>query len=186
MEEFSNCENFLSAYYFSGSDVPKFLQGLANVWSDFVLTVLSSPNRLIHVVHLIGGLTERSLISISRDFEEFPAFVSENLSDILISSPELSPKRFVCLNFYVKDFEAIRDHSDIVNSMFKEGLFDLTLANLEFAYQAILGEEDITPLYTKNFTTIRATNSTVLIDRIESDFDDYLRNILLAIQTNTE
>ncbi|MBF4406177.1 ATP-binding protein, partial [Vibrio anguillarum] len=138
------------------------------------------------VVQLIGGLTERSLKSISRDFEEFPVFVSENLSDILISSPELDPERLVCLNFDVKDFEAIKDHFDIVNSMFEEGLFDLTLANIEFAYQAILGEEDITPLHTRNFTAIRATNSTVLIERIESNFGNYLRNILLAIQTNTE
>ncbi|MBT2916431.1 ATP-binding protein, partial [Vibrio anguillarum] len=112
--------------------------------------------------------------------------VSENLSDILISSPELDPERLVCLNFDVKDFEAIKDHFDIVNSMFEEGLFDLTLANIEFAYQAILGEEDITPLHTRNFTAIRATNSTVLIERIESNFGNYLRNILLAIQTNTE
>ncbi|MBF4360686.1 hypothetical protein, partial [Vibrio anguillarum] len=41
MEEFSNCEDFFMAYYSSGSYVPKFLQQLANVWSDFVLTVLS-------------------------------------------------------------------------------------------------------------------------------------------------
>ncbi|MCA0934260.1 ATP-binding protein [Vibrio alginolyticus] len=186
MEEFSNCEDFFMAYYSSGSYVPKFLQQLANVWSDLALTVLSSPNNLIHVVQLIGGLTESSLKSISRDFEEFPVFASENLSDILISSPELDPERLVCLNFEVKDFEAIKEHFDIVNSMFEEGLFDLTLANIEFAYQAILGEEDVTPLYTRNFTAIRATNSTVLIDRIESNFGDYLRNILLAIQTNTE
>ncbi|TOQ19432.1 DNA-binding protein, partial [Vibrio parahaemolyticus] len=186
MEDFSNCESFLSAYYVSGSNVPKFLQGLANVWNRLVPTILSSPNSLVHVTQLIGGVTERSLKSISKDFEELPVFVSENLSNILSSSPELSPKRFICLNFGVKDFEAIKDHSEIVNSMFEEGLFDLTLANIEFAYQAILGEEDITPLHTRNFTAIRATNSTVLINRIESDFDDYLRNILLSIQTNTE
>ncbi|OOE54909.1 DNA-binding protein [Salinivibrio kushneri] len=186
MEEFSNCEDFFMAYYSSGSDVPRLLQQLASVWRDFGLTVLSSPNNLGHVVQLIGGLTERLLESISTDFEEFPAFVSENLSDILISSPELDPERFVCLNFNVKDFDVIKDHTEIVNSMFEEGLFDLTLANIEFAYQVILGEEDITPLHTKNFTAICATNSAVLIDRIESNFGDYLRNILLAIRTNTE
>lgn len=186
MEEFSNCEDFFMAYYSSGSYVPKFLQQLANVWSDFVLTVLSSPNSLVHVVQLIGGLTECSLKSISRDVEEFPVFVSENLSDILISSPELKPERFVLLNFDVKDFDVIKDHSDIVNSMFEAGLFELTLANIEFVYQVILGEGDLAPLHTRNFATIRATNSIALINRIESNFEHYLCNILLSIKTNTE
>ena len=186
MEEFSNCEDFFIAYYSSGRDVPKFLQELANVWSDLAPTVLASSNNLVHVVQLLAGLTEHSLKSISKDFEEFPSFVSENLSDILISSPELDPGRLICLNFDVKNFDEIKDHSDIVNSMFEVGLFELTLANIEFAYQVILGGKDLDPLHTMNFTAIRATNCTVLIDRIESDFDNYLCKILLAIKTNTE
>ncbi|WP_210455655.1 ATP-binding protein [Vibrio crassostreae] len=186
MEEFSNCENFIIAYYASGTEVPKFIQGLANVWNHFVPNVLASPNKLLHVTQLIGGLTKRSLKLISRDFEELPAFVSDNLSDILISSPEIDPERLISLNFDVKDFEVIKDHASIVNSMFEEGLFVLTLENLEFAYQTILGEEDLASLRTKNFTVIRSTNNPVLINRIESNFNDYLRNILLAIQTNTK
>ncbi|MFA0133919.1 ATP-binding protein [Vibrio splendidus] len=186
VEEFFNCEDFFIAYYSSGNDVPKLLQELANVWSELVPTILTSPNNFVHGIQLLAGLTKHSLKSISRDFEEFPAFVSENLSDILISSPELEPERFVCLNFDVKDFDVIKDHSDIVNSMFKEGLFELTLANIEFAYQVILGEGELTPLHTRNLTAIRATNSTVLINRIESNFENYLCNILLSIKTNTE
>lgn len=186
MAEFSNCEDFLMTYYASGSYIPKFLQELANIWNQLIPTILSSPNSLVHVTQLIGGLNECSLKSISRDFEELPAFVSENLSDILIRSPELNPERFVWLNFDVKDFDVIKDHSDIVNSMFEAGLFELTLANIEFVYQVILGEGDLTPLHTRNFSAIRATNSIALINRIESNFEHYLCNILLSIKTNTE
>lgn len=186
MAEFSNCEDFLITYYASGSYIPKFLQGLANIWNHLVPTILSSSNCLLHVTQLIGGLTERSLKSTSRDFEELPAFVSENLSDILISSPELNPERFVWLNFDVKDFETIQDHPDLVNVMFEQGLFELTVANLEFAYLTILGLTDLEPLRTRNYTTIRTAGSTILMDKIEKNFDDYLTNILLAIPTNTE
>lgn len=186
VEEFSNCEDFFITYYSRGSDVPKLLQELANAWSELIPAVLSSTNNFVHCIQLLAGLTEHSLKSISRDFEEFPAFVSDNLPDILTSSPELEPGRFVCLNFDVKDFDVIKDHPDIVNSLFKEGLFELTLANIEFAYQVILGEGEIAPLHTRNFTAIRATNSTILINRIESDFENYLSNILLSIKTNTE
>ncbi|TOB31390.1 DNA-binding protein, partial [Vibrio parahaemolyticus] len=169
-----------------GSYVPKFLLGLANIWNHLVPTILSSANSLLHVTQLIGGLTERSLKSISRDFEELSAFVSENLSDILISSPELNPERFAWLNFDVKDFELIQDHPDVVNTMFEQGLFELTVANLEFAYLTILGLADLEALRTRNYTTIRTTGSTILMDKIERNFDEYLSNILLTIPTNTE
>lgn len=186
MEEFSNCEDFFIAYYRSGNDVPKLLQELANVWSELVPTVFASSNSIVHVTQLIRGLTKQSLKSISRDFDELPVFVSENISDILISSPELEPDRLVCLNFNVKNFKEIKDHSEIVNSMFEAGLFELTLANIEFVYQVILGERDLAPLHTRNFAAIRATSSIALINRIESNFEDYLCNILLSIKTNTE
>ena len=186
MEEFSSCENFIIAYYVSGRDVPKLLQGLANVWNRLVPAVLSSPNNLIHVTQLIGGLTEYSLKSISRNFEELPAFVSDNLPDILTSSPELDPERLVCLNFDVKDFDAIREHSDIVNSMFEKGLFELTVENFEFAYLTIIGAVDLESLRKRHYTVIRSTNNVILMDKVERNFDRYLRNILLSIPTNTE
>lgn len=186
MAEFSDCENFLITYYASGSSVSNFLQGLANVWNNLLPTVLSSSNNLVHITQLVGGLTEYSLKSLSKDFEEFPTFVSDNLSEILISSPELAPRRFICLNFDVKDFEAIREHSDIVNIMFEDGLFELTLANLEFSYQFILGKTDLKSLRLRNFTTIRSTENNVLLDKVERNFDSYLRNILLSIPSNTE
>ncbi|WP_318419123.1 YobI family P-loop NTPase [Photobacterium leiognathi] len=186
MAEFSDCENFLITYYASGSSVPNFLQGLANVWNNLLPTVLSSSNNLVHITQLVGGLTEYSLKSLSRDFEEFPTFVSNNLSEILISSPELAPRRFICLNFDVKDFEAIREHSDIVHTMFENGLFELTLANLEFSYQFILGKTDLKALRLRNFTTIRLTENNVLLDKVERNFDSYLGNILLSIPSNTE
>ncbi|MBV7297719.1 ATP-binding protein [Enterovibrio paralichthyis] len=186
MADYTSCESFLIAYYDSGRDVSKLLQGLAKVWNHLVPTVLSSTNNLVHVTQLIEGLTEHSLELLSRDFEELSVFVSENLSEILISSPVIEPEKFTSLNFEVKDFEAIKSHPDIVNTMFEEGLFELTFANLEFAYQEILGGTDLSSLRTRNFTALRSTNSNVLIDRIESSFDNYLRNILLAIETNTE
>lgn len=186
MTEYSSCESFLITYYDSGSDVPKLLQGLAKVWNHLVPTVLSSPNNLVHITQLIRGLTEYSLESLSRDFEELPIFVSENLSEILISSPELCPEQLVCLNFDVKDLEAIKGHSGIVSAMFEEGLFELTVENLEFAYLTILGKADVEPLRTRNYTAIRSTENIELMNKIERNFDSYLRNILLAIPSNTE
>ncbi|MFW9324736.1 hypothetical protein ACN9OK_12300, partial [Glaesserella parasuis] len=53
-------------------------------------------------------------------------------------------------------------------------------------YKEILGHRDIEPMRLRNFTTIRSTNDVALINRVERDFNSYLKNIILSIQENSE
>lgn len=182
--EFESCEAFFDAYYTSGRDVVGLLSGLANSWEDLVPTAITSPNNISHVTQLVARLPESSLKTLARKFDELPKFVSANLPEILVNSPELEPERLAVLDFEVKDLAAIKEHSEIVRFMFEEGLFELTIPNLEYVYQAILGENDLESLRARNFTAIRATNNTTLMRRIERDFDSYLRDVLLELQGN--
>jgi hypothetical protein len=184
--EFESCEEFFDAYYTSGSDVAGLLSGLANAWDGLVITAIASHNSISHITRLVTILPETLLGELARDFDELPKFVSANLPEILVNTPELQPKRLVCLHFEVKDLASIKEHSDIVRVMFEEGLFDLNIANLEYIYQAILGENDLELLSERNFTAIRATNDVTLLKRIESDFDCYFTNILMELEENSK
>jgi hypothetical protein len=183
--EFENCEGFFDAYYTSGSDVAELLSGLANAWKGLVPIVIASPNNISHVSQLVLNLKESSLETLARDFEELPEFVSTNLPEILINLPELLPERLAFLDFEVKNLAAIKEHSEIVRFMFEEGLFELTIANLEYVYQTILGENELEQMRERNFTAIRSTNNATLMKRIERDFGCYLRDILLELQGNS-
>jgi hypothetical protein len=184
--KFENCEGFFDAYYTSGSDVAGLLSGLANAWDDLIPAVITSPNNISHVTQLVASLPEKSLKMLAKDFDELPEFVSANLPEILINLPDLAPERLACLNFDVKDLASIKEQPEIVRFMFDEGLFALTIANLEYVYQVILGENDLEPLRTRNFTTIRSTNNTVLLERVERDFERYLCDILLELEENSK
>lgn len=184
--EFESCEDFFDTYYTSGRDVVGLISGLANAWKGLVPAVIASPNNTVHVTRLVASLPETSLKALVRNFNELPEFVSENLPEILVNSPELAPERLVCLDFEVKDLAEIKEHSEIVRVMFEEGLFELTIPNLEYVYQAILGENDLEPLRERNFTAIRSINNATLIKRVERDFDRYLHDILLALQGNSK
>ncbi len=184
--EFESCEDFFDTYYTSGRDVVGLLSRLANAWEGLVPAVIASPNNTVHLTRLVASLPETTLKAIARDFEELPEFVSANLPEILVNSPELAPERLACLHFEVKDLAAIKEHTEIVRFMFEEGLFELTIANLEYVYQAILGENDLEPMRERNFTTIRSANNATLMKRVERDFDFYLRNILLKLQGNSK
>lgn len=63
---------------------------------------------------------------------------------------------------------------------------DLTIDNLEFIYAVILEEENLEQLREKNFTAICSTGNADLLKRVESDFDQYLHNVLLKLENNSK
>jgi len=184
--EFENCEKFFEEYYTSGRDVAVLLSGLTKARKDLVPTVIASPNNILHVTQMVSNLPEASLKILARSFEELSEFVSENLPEILVKAPELAAERLVWVDFEVKDLAAIKEHSEIVRVMFEKGLFELTISNLEYVYQAILGENNLGLLRERNFTTIRSTNNKTLMMRVERDFERYLRDVLLELQGNSK
>ncbi|MDX7762877.1 ATP-binding protein [Aeromonas caviae] len=184
--EFESCENFFDIYYTSGHDVVGLLSGLANVWKGLVPAAIESANNISHATKLVSSLPERQLEELAKSFDELPMFISENLPEILINSPELVPERLVCLGFEVKELAEIKEHSEIVRTMFEKGRFELTIANLEYIYQAILGENDLEQLRERNFTAIRLKNNAALLKRIERDFGRYLHDVLLALKGNSK
>ncbi|MDG9669629.1 ATP-binding protein [Hahella sp. CR1] len=184
--EFESSEDFFSAYYASGRNIVELLSGLASTWKGLIPAAIASSNNVSHVTQLVASLPETSLKRLASDFSELPEFVSVNLPEILVILPELAPERLGWLGFEVKDLVAIKEHSEIVRFMFEEGLFELTIPNLEYVYQAILGENDLKPLREGNYTAIRSTNNTILINRVERDFDLYLHDILLKLPGNSK
>ncbi|MEH6702965.1 YobI family P-loop NTPase [Parasphingorhabdus sp.] len=183
--EFESCEGFFAAYYAGGREIPALLSGLVSVWNKFVPEAIASSRNMSHITQLVANLSERSLVTLANEFDELSEFVSANLPEILTHAPELPPERLQCLGFQVKDFAAIKEHPGIIRVMFENGLFELTIANLEYAYQEILGENELEPMHTKNYTTLRSMNNPVLIERVQRDFDLYLQDVLLELPRNS-
>lgn len=184
--DFERGEEFFSAYYTSGLDVSVLLLGLVNAWENFVPAAIASPNNIFHVTQLIANLPLNSLKTLAGHFNELSEFVAANLSEILGCRPELTPERLACIDFEIRNLAEIKDHSEIVRFMFDEGRYQLTITNLEYIYQQILGKSDLMALRARNFTTIRSMNNIALMKRVERNFDVYLRDILLELQGNSE
>nr|WP_234240092.1 ATP-binding protein [Halomonas desiderata] len=184
--KFESCEEFFDAYYTSGQNVVGLFSGLTKAWKGLVPAVIASPNNIAHATQLVSNLPITLLKELARVFDELPEFIAKNLPEILANSPELVPERLACLDIEIKDLSAIKEHSEIVRFMFQEGLFELTISNLEYAYQTILGEKDIGSLRERNLTAIRSTNNTTLMKRIEQDFSRYLHDVLLKLQGNSK
>lgn len=183
---FDDCEAFFEAYYAGGREVQEFLSGLARAWRSVVPTAIASPNNILHVAQMLAHLPEKQLRALAEEFTQLPEFISANLPEILATAPELAAERLEDLGFEVKDLSAISEYPGVVRFMFEKGLFELTIENLEYIYQAILGESDIAALRLRNYTTLRTANDAIVMARVERDFDFYFQNIILNLGSNVD
>lgn len=183
---FDNCEDFFEAYYERGGYVCELLSGLASVWKDLLVKALKSPNSILHTTQLIRNLPETLLSEMADKSSDLRNVVSDNLSEIMARAPDLSPQRLVLIKAEVKDFAGIREHSDTVRVMFEKGLFYLTIENLDYICQVILGNSDLETMHNKNYSAIKSSNSPVLINKVENNFEFYMRNVLLKLEGNSK
>ncbi len=182
---FDGCEDFFEAYYATGREVSRLLSGLADAWKSFVPTIIVSKRNLSHVTQLVANLPESALATVASD-SELPEFVAANLPEILALAPDLIPERLERIGFEIRDLPAIGSYTGIVRSMVKRGLFELSIANLEHIYRAVLGETNLTAFRERNYTTLRSITDSALITRVERDFDLYLSNVLLELAEDSE
>jgi hypothetical protein len=183
---FEECENFFEAYYAAGSAVPQLLSRLAGKWKQFVPTAIGSKRNLSHISQLITSLPERELERVTHDVEALADFVAANLSEILTLTPDLAPERLERLGFEIRDLPSIGRSTGIVRFMVKQGLFELSIGNLEHVYCEVLGETNLTAFRRRNYTTLRSLTDPTLITRVERDLGLYLGNVLLDLAENSE
>jgi hypothetical protein len=69
--------------------------------------------------------------------------------------------------------------------MVEKGLFQLTIPNLEYVYQKVLGENDLEPFRRANYTTLRLKNDPVMLEGVERDFATYFADVVMGLPENT-
>jgi hypothetical protein len=185
VSEFDSCGAFFTSYYAAGTEVPKLVAGLLATWPGLVPAILANAEHLPHVGQLVARLPEPDLEAMPSVHPEIVPFVSENLAKILALGIDIDPSRLKALGVEVEDLGSIEGLPGTTRFLFEEGLYTLTVENLEFIFRAILGIGDLEPLRTQQLTTVNGIGNAVLSSRIERGFANYLKNVLLRLENNT-
>ncbi|MER8627880.1 ATP-binding protein, partial [Mesorhizobium sp. M1143] len=183
--DFEDCGAFFTSYYAAGKEVPKLVAGLRAGWPGFIPAVLANPGHLPHVGQIIAHLPEPALKALPAAYPEISPFVSEKLAQILALGTNIDPSRLKPLGIELEDLRSIEGFPGIARFLFEEGSYTLSVENLEFIFQTVLGVDDLEPLRTRNYTTVTGIGNAVLSLRIERGFVDYLKNVLLRLEDNS-
>ncbi|MEA1014667.1 P-loop NTPase fold protein [Sphingosinicella sp. LY1275] len=182
--DFAGCETFLSSYYARGVAVAALISGLARTWPGFVTAAVASPANLMHVALIISHLSKADLKSLADRQPELPDFVSKRLGDILAEGVDFPPERLQQLNLEVSDLSAVEAHPGIMRVLFNDGLYELSIDNLNFIFRVVLGIGDADRPREQNYTLALDSESAPLLAKIDNRFDEYLRNVLLRLPDN--
>ena len=182
---FDETEEFLAAYYAQGVEVTALVSALAGSWAGFIPAALTSRASIAHIGRILTLLPESELVRVSNTNPELSSFVGTNLPEILSLGLALEPGRLRLIDTRVQDLASLEAHPAIVRYLFDEGLYQISIANLDFIFRFVLGVADLQPLRVAHFTFVLTAKHEALRSKIEGEFATYLHEVLLKLDSNT-
>lgn len=184
--EFDTIESFFTSYYASGTKVPEFIADMVESWGGFIPAILANRRHLPHFAQLLAHLPLAMLEALAGKYVELPAFFAANLAEILSLGVGFELSRLEALGFEVKSLSSVDGFPGVARFLFKAGLYTLTIDNLDYAVQTILGKGDIQPLHRCHYTTIYQIANAQLTARIEREFAGHLKLVLTDLPDNRQ
>lgn len=182
--DFDACEKFLLAYYASGTAVPTLLSRLASNWQGLVQRILASPAAPTHVARILSHLPSRQLGTIAEGHPELMDFLASDLPTVLALGIDIAPERLQSLDFEVADLSKLEPHPGFVGMVYENGLYELSVGNLEFVFDAVLRIVGDGRSRESNYTLVLEAGSEPLLSKVEGQFGEYLEHVLLQLPDN--
>jgi len=182
--DFDTCEKFLSSYYARGKAVTALIARLATTWPGFATAAVTSAGNLMHVARIIGHLPDARLKDLASKHPALTDFISNKLADILTQEVDFPAERLRSLDVEATDLAALASHPAVMRVLFNEGLYQLSIDNLDFILRAVFVIDDPDRAREQNYTVALDSGSEPLLSKIDGNFDEYLRNVLLRLPDN--
>ena len=182
--DFDECEVFLAAYYASGTAVSTLLSRLASGWDGFVQRVLASPAAQTHVARILSHLPSKQLGTLAAGHPELIDFLASELPAILALGIDIAPERLQSLDFEVADLSKLEPHPGFVGMVYERGLYELSVSNMDFVFESVLGIEGGGRSRGRNYTLVLEAGSEPLLSKVEGQFGEYLEHVLLQLPDN--
>lgn len=184
--EFPNQQEFFVAYYTAGSHVGEFLRRLVDAWRGFVPAAIEGDSAALHIASLIEHLPPAMMAREREEYPQLGAFAADNLRDILDLLEGVDPVKLEELRVQTTDLSVIDGYPNVARKLYEFGHYRLNVANFDYIFGSILGEEIGPALRKRHYSRVRNSGAEPLIDRVERDFAAYFATVLLDMEDDDE
>lgn len=191
-DETELCWRFIDEYIDKAKNPDLFVAVLAkfwkNMWNYIYDSQILTEERKDKYLNLICNNAEiEDIINLNKDKKLQAYFVEKN--DILrctIGLPLERMKRIIeeC-DIVFQNFNTDVCNEELLNWIFDEGYFDVNIEMIQCIFRR-KKPEAIEHLLKRNYTEIRELAYNSLLERIEWDISQYIENVFLKLETNTE
>ncbi|WP_105062209.1 DNA-binding protein [Photobacterium angustum] len=186
IKSFAKIEDSIIAYYDAGGQVGCFIRQLMDDYPSFVLKATEGKYAYKHAALILTHLESNKLEKLNGETSRFKEYLSSNLKEVLNEAPELDAEKLVVSNVNVKDLSSIHEHKNIASKLVEEGKFEINTFNIEYIIKDLLNTGSKSDIETKNYTTILNSGSHGLINKINSNLDTYLIDVLNKLGQNKQ
>lgn len=183
---FETCDAFFQSYYEGGKSVQALISNIIEHWPSFASMSLEGSQSASHAARVIAYAPEKRLPKPPYADGEVASYFSRNTLEVLNERIEFDLSRLKLLRVRAADLPSIASFSDVVRFVSNEALYEISIENIRFVLENVLGRTDLGDLETKHFTTILKAKNEPLLNLIEDGFALYVQHVLLRLNRNTE
>ncbi len=183
---FEECEEFFRAFYARGAQVRLLVTTLAIQWPEFPSFALQGSEGISHAARLLAFTPDAQLMNAGYANGELADFLSSNTREVLGEGIAFDVTRLRLLGVRVNEVSSLSEFPDVYEFVAKNGLYALTTENIDFVFRRSVGSEEADGLKTRHFSTLLKAADAPLLDRVRSDFQSYVSEILLTLNGNID
>lgn len=202
-QHFPQTEEFFSAYFTLGKCQRELIKTLSREWPGFAVAVVLSENMVSYLSHILKYV-DADYISEKMNMKNLlTQFLSQRGELILASGMQL-PDNYNCikkLNVRFDNLYLLEENTALLKYAHEESLYAINPHNVKFILEKADKLDDVSFVRgnslgakvidaatneTANFTSILASNNSLLKEYIEQNLLDYIKHVFLALPNNSE
>lgn len=179
------CKDFFQSYYARGAHVDRLVSTLIRRWPAFTVAALRSDLAVSHAARILAHAPNGTIKQGTPAGFTLARFASQELSRILAERVEFDLGILKSLQVEIADIRAIAENHDVVSYVAAEGLYRISLGNIQLIMEQVVKFPTPGDLDTKHFSSLREANYSPLLKHVGSRFEAYVRDVLLKLENNT-
>lgn len=183
-DNFDACAEFFSSYYERGKFVASFVSRLVAKWPSFPVVALKSSQITAHAARVLAFAPEDFFSSRNPATVPLCRVLSDSLHLVLSENVYFNFIRLKAIQVSVADLRAIVHFKDAISFVVAERLYRISVDNIRYIMEHVVGYSELDDLEVHNFTAIRKSTDKALLAHIDTNFETYLSDVLLRLERN--
>lgn len=176
--------NFVGSYYEQGREVPGLIRALLREWPQFPIVAVASERGVAHVARIIAYAPDELIHNTEFRTGPVPGLLSDRTREVSAEGMDFDLSRLKTLGVTANDLPSLTEFPKVLDHLVEHGLYKVNIQNIRYLIRRADGPSAAEALERSNYSTILKSSDEVLVALVETNFEHYLKSVLLTLRSN--